>query len=391
MEAVESGEDVRTFQSRYQHTPGDLILIIPYRTLLAAGGRLKGIAVRPAAKTDMQATAEEMVDRFGLTLFSGEKDGTFLYNASDTMSYSGVPNIAIPLIISIFIVLNTMIGSVYERKREIGIYTSVGLAPSHVSFLFIAEAMAFAVLSVVLGYLLAQTSAYLFAGTSLWAGITVNYSSLAGVAAMLLVILVVLISVIYPSRVAAEIAIPDVNRAWTLPQAKDNTIELTLPFLMEYEEHKSIGGYLFDYFKSHQDVSHGVFSTDEILFDFVCPIVPVTAKKNVACAEGACCMDACLQLHTNVWLAPFDFGIMQRVDVQFCPAEEEAGFLEIKIRLERKSGEANAWRRINKAFLHALRKQLLIWRSLDEESRDYFEKLIMTTQTTTPAEGTPIK
>ena len=49
-----------------------------------------------------------------------------------------------------------MIGSVYERKREIGIYTSVGLAPSHVSFLFIAEAMAFAVLSVVLGYLLAQ-------------------------------------------------------------------------------------------------------------------------------------------------------------------------------------------------------------------------------------------
>ena len=43
------------------------------------------------------------------------------------MRYSGVPNIIIPIIISVFIVLNTMIGSVYERKREIGIYTSVGL------------------------------------------------------------------------------------------------------------------------------------------------------------------------------------------------------------------------------------------------------------------------
>ena len=106
------------------------------------------------------------------------------------MSYSGVPNIIIPLIISIFIVLNTMIGSVYERKREIGIYTSVGLAPSHVSFLFIAEAMAFAVLSVVFGYLLAQISAKLFAETSLWSGITVNYSSMSGVAAMILVIVV---------------------------------------------------------------------------------------------------------------------------------------------------------------------------------------------------------
>jgi len=183
--------------------------------------------------------------------------------------------------------------------------------------------------------------------------------------------------------VAAEIAIPDVNRSWTLPQAKNNTIELTLPFLMEYQEHKSIGGYIFDFFKSHQDVSHGVFSTDEIFFDFICPVGPITVKPGTACTADVCCWDACLRLHTNVWLAPFDFGIMQQIEVQFCPAEAEAGFLEIKIRLARKSGEANAWRRINKTFLHALRKQLLIWRSLDAESRDYFEKLILTAETVT--------
>ena len=38
------------------------------------------------------------------------------------------------------------------------------------AFLFIAEAMAFAVLSVVLGYLVAQAAAKLFAGTALWSG-----------------------------------------------------------------------------------------------------------------------------------------------------------------------------------------------------------------------------
>ncbi|MFC1815356.1 FtsX-like permease family protein [Thermodesulfobacteriota bacterium] len=385
MEALESGEDVRALQSRYQHISADLTLIIPHRTLLAAGGRLKGIAVHPISKTDIQTTAQEMVDRFGLAIFSGEKEGTFLYNASDTMSYSGVPNIAIPLLISIFIVLNTMIGSVYERKQEIGIYTSVGLAPSHVSFLFIAEALAFAVLSVVLGYLLAQTSAYMFGGTSLWAGITVNYSSLAGVAAMLLVIMVVLISVIYPSRVAAEIAIPDVNRSWKLPEAVDNVIELTLPFLMKYNEHNSIGGYIFDFFKSHQDVSHGIFSTGDLYFDFVCPTTLKSGASETICPEGTCGMDACLRLHTNVWLAPFDFGIRQQVGVQFCPSAEEPGFLEIKIFLTREAGEANAWRRINKTFLHALRKQLLIWRSLDQESHDYFEQLIISAQTPSAA------
>jgi cell division protein FtsX len=218
MEAIEAGEDVQAFQSRYQHIPGDLTVIMPYQTLMSLGGALKALAIKPTSPEATRTIARNLVDRFGLTLFTGESEGTFMYSASDALSYSGVPNILIPMLISVFIVLNTMIGSVYERKREIGVYTSVGLAPFHVSFLFIAEALAFAVLSVVLGYLLAQTCAVVFATTSLWQGITVNYSSLAGVAAMILVIMVVLISVIYPSRVAAAIAIPDATRAWTLPE-----------------------------------------------------------------------------------------------------------------------------------------------------------------------------
>jgi hypothetical protein len=376
-EALESGDEVREFQSRYQHIAGDLTVIVPYQFLLAAGGHLKAVAVQPLFQESTQNTARDLVDRFGLSLFSGEPEGTFLYHASDTMSYSGVPNIIIPLIISIFIVLNTMIGSVYERKREIGIYTSVGLAPSHVSFLFIAEAMAFAVLSVVFGYLLAQTSAKLFAETSLWSGITVNYSSMAGVAAMVLVIVVVLISVIYPSKVAGEIAMPDINRSWTLPDARDNQLDLTLPFLMTYEEHRSIGGFLYEYIESHREVSHGMFSTADIRFGFICETPPGLKRDSERCKDGRCDFDRCLQIESRVWLAPFDFGIMQQVAFTFRPAETEAGFLEIHIRLERETGEANAWHRINKSFLHDIRKQLLIWRSFDDGAKLEYEELLL--------------
>jgi hypothetical protein len=376
-EALESGDEVREFQSRYQHVAGDLTLIVPYRFLLAAGGHLKAVAIRPSSRKSIETLAQNLNDRFGLSLFSGEPGGTFLYHASDTMSYSGVPNIIIPLIISIFIVLNTMIGSVYERKREIGIYTSVGLAPSHVSFLFIAEALAFAVLSVVFGYLLAQTTAKLFAETSLWSGITVNYSSMSGVAAMILVIVVVLISVIYPSKVAGEIAMPDVNRSWSLPQAQGNELEITLPFLMTYKEHRSIGGFLYEYFEGHQDISHGMFSTANIEFDFVCEKPPGLTEEGYDCPEGACEYDQCLQLKARVWLAPFDFGIMQRVAIKFRPAVTEAGFLEISIHLIRESGEANAWHRINKAFLHDVRKQLLIWRSFADRTKVHYEQLLI--------------
>ncbi len=382
VEAMESGDDVRAFQSRYEHIPGDLTVIVPYRTLLAAGGRLKDIAVRPAAGTDILKTARDLVDRFGLTLFSGETGGTYLYHAGDTMSYSGVPNIVIPLMISVFIVLNTMIGSVYERKREIAVYTSVGLAPSHVAFLFIAEALAFAVLSVVLGYLVAQTSASLFSKTALWAGITVNYSSLAGVAAMFLVILVVLVSVIYPAKVAAQIAIPDIHRSWKLPPARGNRLHLTLPFLMKHHEHRSIGGYLLDYFQSHQDVSHGVFSADDLQFEFVCPTPPSDPNTAVAeddCQPQACAFDACLQVVGRVWLAPFDFGIMQTVKLAFCPSDGEDGFLEINIDLQREAGEAHMWHRINKIFLHNIRRRLLMWRSLEDDDKKYYAQLLQST------------
>ena len=381
MEALESGEDVRSYQSRYQHVDADRMLIVPDTFLMSAGGKLKGIAVKPEAGRVDRAEAERIVDRFGLTLFAGQTDGTYLYRASDTMSYSGVPNVVIPLVISVFIVLNTMIGSVYERKREIGIYTAVGLAPSHVSFLFIAEALAFAVISVVLGYLMAQTTAGVLAGSALWSGITVNYSSIAGVAAMILVILVVLVSVIYPSRVAANIAIPDVNRSWRLPAAVGHRLQVTLPFLMKHREHLSIGGFLLDHFEGHRDVSHGLFSAGKIDFSLAQCLAPEDEPDRKARESASDVSDSrgeFLQMTTDIWLAPFDFGIMQKVVIAFCRSAEDPGFLEIRILLERLSGEANAWHRINKAFLHELRKTLLVWRSLDSVSKDHYTELITT-------------
>jgi hypothetical protein len=249
------------------------------------------------------------------------------------------------------------------------------LAPSHVSFLFIAEAMAFAVLSVVLGYILAQTCAKFFAQTSLWAGITVNYSSLAGVAAMLLVILVVLVSVIYPSKVAAKIAIPDVRRSWKLPEAKGNSLKLILPFLLKVGEERSACGYLYEYFSGHQDISHGFFSTDNLEISMVpAPIEETSTMESTE--EDRCSLEPCLQLQSMVWLAPFDFGITQKVSMLICHSDQETGFMEIKLTILRSAGEVNVWRRVNRAFIHQLRRQLLLWRSMDTQQKMGYENLI---------------
>jgi len=45
--------------------------------------------------------------------------------------------------------------------------------------------------------------------------------------------------------------------------------------------------------------------------------------------------------------------------------------------LMRESGEANAWRRINKNFLHEIRRQLLVWRSFDDPSKEKYEHRLL--------------
>ncbi|MEF2230460.1 MAG: FtsX-like permease family protein [Pseudodesulfovibrio sp.] len=366
-EAIEDGEDVISAESRYQHIPGDETILVPAEMLLSLGaGKLKAVAVKP--HQGFTETSGELGDRFGMLLFRGSSTGTALYFANDAVNYSGMANILIPLAISILIVLNTMIGSVYERKSEIAVYTSVGLAPPHVAFLFIAEALAFAVISVVVGYLLAQVASAFLAGTPLWAGMTANYSSTAGVAAMVLVIGVVLVSAIYPARVAARIAIPDVNRSWTMPKADGDDLTVILPFLIKLHEMASACGFLYEYYLAHHDVSHGAFCTD----DMACAFLDTEERDLTADRRVAIPDDVCVTLDLRVWLAPFDFGVRQKVRLVFCPSDIYAGFRQIKVVIHREAGEHTAWENLNRTFLNDLRKQLLAWRSLDDEAVNHY-------------------
>ncbi len=57
------------------------------------------------------------------------------------------------------------------------------------------------------------------------------------------------------------------------PPPVDNRIEVTLPFLMKYREHESIGGFIYNYLVSHQDISHGIFSTGPVEVVFSCSTV----------------------------------------------------------------------------------------------------------------------
>ncbi|MEO2002821.1 MAG: FtsX-like permease family protein, partial [Candidatus Poribacteria bacterium] len=150
---------------KYQHLPPDAIAILPYQIVMDSGGNVKSVAVNMedlARELPPGVTVEDKIDaimgpimrRSGLDFFVGKGRSVFLYSSIGGTSTEQMSNLAVPIIIAALIVLNTMLGAVYERVREIGIYSAVGLAPVHIAFLFMAEACVYAVLGAVLGYLM---------------------------------------------------------------------------------------------------------------------------------------------------------------------------------------------------------------------------------------------
>jgi hypothetical protein len=156
-----------------------------------------------------------------------------------------------------------------------------------------------------------------------------------------------------------------------MPDPRQSEIRMTLPFLLKPEEQWGAGGYLMAHFQGHQDISHGKFSTGRV--DVVVP--PEPEREAATVAGEASEKESMLRLDTQVWLAPFDFGITQSVSLRFLPSDDP-GYLAIEVRIRRLAGEVNVWGRANKAFLNDLRKQLLVWRSLDPGEREDFERAL---------------
>ena len=346
----------------FEHLDPDEIAIVPYALLRDVGSPLQSVAVRFHEAVDVEAEIKSFLSRLSVVLFAGipTADGGIrvaVYSSLGDTSLRGLSNLFIPILVAALIVLNTMMGSVYERFREIGIYSSVGLAPVHIAFLFIAEACVYAVLGTVAGYLLGQSVAKFLLWQDALQGMTVNYSALSTVTSSMLVMLVVLLSSVYPARQASLMAVPDVTRRWKFPEPEGDHWHFEFPFTVGGKDVFGLSVFLVDYFQAHAGESLGTFYTDGARFGSV----ETPAGQGYA-------------IDTTIWLAPYDLGVSQQVHFEAVPTGEHNIFA-MALTIDRLSGDASSWRRVNQNFMNLLRKQFLIWRTVaPEDKARYTEK-----------------
>jgi hypothetical protein len=163
----------------YDHLPSSQFAIVPsavsrrmeFATLRSIGVRLAADDAKPADRdAAVKTVVDDVIKRFALATFAGYSDGVKLVSASNLSSIGGGANVAIPLAIGGLIIFNTMMGSIAERRREIHVYTSLGLAPLHVGALFVAEALTYGLIGSVFGYVIGQGVGTLLMHWAGWAG-----------------------------------------------------------------------------------------------------------------------------------------------------------------------------------------------------------------------------
>ena len=338
----------------YLHLLAQNVAIVPYDFLIDAGGELRSIVVRAPDEEKVAALLDELMPRTELTLFAGRGGQTDLFSTRGTSTVTGAGSLLVPTLLAALIVFNTMLGSIYERTGEIGILSSVGLAPKHIGALFLAESVVHAVVGTVVGYMLGQGVSRIIHAYGLLPGLQLNYSSTATVLLSMFIMAVVVGSSIYPAMQARRIAAPALEARWQLPEAVAGVIEVELPFTVSRETAMGMNAYLEEYFQAHTEAALGGFAAAE-----------------VGLAPSGESLESGLRLSMTAWLSPYDVGVSQRVDLE-TRLLPDGLFYRIDLRLRRLSGDQGSWRRLNRHFADLIRRQFLIWRVLRPEARQAY-------------------
>ena len=323
------------------------------------GATLHSVCIATDDDLVLDRIANEVSAQRLLPVFRSRGSDVEIIATRSQLSIVGLGDLFIPMVIGALIVINTMINAVADQRSTIHVYTSLGLAPVHVGVLFLSEAAALGTLGVVGGFIVGQGFATIVSTAGFADAVTLNFSSTSVVFTMAMVMGIVLLSAIYPARMAGRIAAPAESRRWQLPPATGNTLRMSLPFTVSRMTAQGASAFLHEWLTLHTEAGVGQFVSDDA----------AVVHRPADDIQG---------VRAHVWLAPFDVGVSQEVLIEIAPVTEESAtksgsaFYEVTIAMTRLSGQATAWMRSNRAFVAELRKQFLLWRALTQKRREEY-------------------
>jgi len=318
-----------------------------YPYYLFSGARVYQIAYFTLYDAQSTGIAKSLSDLTNVEIYvrSGNNTVTKVEQLK-LISVSGVQTLIIPYLILILVLLNIMLDNVYGRKREITIYSSLGMNPSHVASLFLTEGVTFGLLSAIIGYVLGIYLSKLLVHLGMlpkW--LSPTYSSVAILYEVLLAISISILSTVYPMIIAGKAVTPSFERTWKVPKPVKGVWRITFPLRISDKEVDYIINYLLSYLKKSSTKYVSKYTVDEVKIE-------KTPSGRLIIFSSR--------------LAPYEAGIKQTVKILFRKVEDK---WYISMELRKITGPERAWRNSNVKLIDDIRKAFLVWRTLSPEDR----------------------
>lgn len=336
------------------------IVIMNWKTALKFGGFISSVALIPKEGVSLDKTKEialQLVDSLPL----GTSNAIWLSAEDKAVGMLRVWGLSLiggayvfTIVITVLSILNFMLGTLQERRREIFTYQSVGLSPIGALLMFITEITTITLGGVLLGYLLGLGLDRLFIAYRLLPPeFSFNFISFTVFISIVIVVGSTALVSLYPAMLASKMITPSYERKWK-PETKPrgNTWELSFPLVVS-DKVEAIGilNYMKEYFSEagyassgHRVTKIGNVDREKLSFDF------------------------------EVVLTPMETGVTQKVELYFRELPDErkqfATFIELI------TGDRNFFASRNYNFLDLIRNQILLWRSLPEEDRNRYMSLV---------------
>ena len=341
--------------------PWDYVAIVPYHILMEIpGSYLVSVSVASDDSEVLERVSRYLAETtFNAYVLKGWNGEVKAYITIAGMMALGWSLLIPPLIIAALIILNTTISLVQSRMRDSRIFSSIGLSPLHVSLLFMAEIVAYAIVSCVVGYVAGIVLLNsLIAFGNLPINLYPNYASSFVALALGVAFLMVLLPSIYPAIMAGRSVTPMLERKWKIKtKPLGNVWSIPMPFrAVNVEEVLGVLYYIKEFLDAHRvERAHRWFA--------------ILREANVEEleVEGA----KAYMLVTEAQLFPWEAGIIEKVELLAVPSR---GVFVFELKMTLKSGVREQWIRSSPAFVDTLRKQLLFWRVLTpQDKRKYVE------------------
>ena len=356
------------------HVHGSRVMLIPYETAIMFGlemgpsgastNRLPSGIYSVAVGLDNPSISKSIAEAFStrsrkMVFAVTATDEVSIYIPRKAFALAGLEIIAVPLVIATLIIMNTMMGSVAERVREIGILSSIGLSPLHVGGMFIAEFFVFGVIAGIIGYVMGIfTVKLLYSFLLIPEGFYFNPSSYFVIIAICFSVFASVVPAIYPIYKASKLVTPTLERKWkptTKPVGLDWNI--VLPFALPSQEVPGVIAYMKEFFEAHTTERVGVFMSSDI-------------KVDTRLEEGR----KLWEVKAIVRLQPLDQGIVQTTRLVAMPTKE-GDKCNFSLLLHREAGVEHTWKTSNYLFAGEIRRQLLLWSSIREFEREKYVKM----------------